>query len=53
MGDVLKIKNISDKYSDKRSPSWTDRILYKFVYTGDLNFKEYNSLNDITLSDHK
>lgn len=48
-----QLVNLADYYYHERLPAWTDRILYQKGSYSELNFIEYNSLNDVYLSDHK
>ena len=48
-----KLNNLADFYYHERLPAWTDRILYKLGPKSKVDFKEYNSLNEVYISDHK
>ena len=50
---TYKYKKNSDEYDYKRIPAWTDRILFKSKKKYDIMLCEYNSIQNINISDHK
>ena len=50
---TYKYKDNSDKYDYERIPGWTDRILYKSKKNYDIMLCQYNSIQNVYLSDHK
>ena len=50
---TYKYKDNSDEYDYERIPGWTDRILYKSKKNYDIMLCQYNSIQNVYLSDHK
>ena len=50
---TYKYKENKDEFDYERIPGWTDRILYKSKKLYDIMLCEYNSIQNIFLSDHK
>ena len=50
---TYKYKENTDEYDYKRIPAWTDRILFKSKKKYDIMLCEYNSIQNINISDHK
>ena len=50
---TYKFKEKNNEYDYERVPGWTDRILFKSKKMYDIMLCEYNSIENILLSDHK
>ena len=50
---TYKYKENKDEFDYKRIPGWTDRILFRSKKLYDIMLCEYNSIQNIFLSDHK
>ena len=50
---TYKYKENKDEFDYKRIPGWTDRILFRSKKFYDIMLCEYNSIQNIFLSDHK
>ena len=50
---TYKYKENKDEFDYERIPGWTDRILFRSKKMYDIMLCEYNSIQNIFLSDHK